>query len=304
MAIKLKDIEFGSVTASDFAYWINERQSIYLKKLSGCPKPWTDDEILQQYKFTNAFRQLDKGTVALKNMLTGIKLPALMPKGEADSLLFFNVVWYRLFNWHEHATELGFVDNFTKLEEYIRYRHRTYKKIFTGAHMTTGIAFEDKHESYLRACVEVWNRRHEFTQGLMELNTMEAVFEKLLGLYMVGRFIAYELVCDFRFTLLLENAKDKLTWANMGPGAQRGLKRLGLPYKNQQQGLSSMQLLYDRVLGQLMDSEMLLSNEVLDASVPFELREIEHSLCEFDKYQRAKRGEGRPRSKYDGRGKP
>jgi hypothetical protein len=31
------------------------------------------------------------------------------------------------------------------------------------------------------------------------------------------------------------------------------------------------------------------------------MREIEHSLCEFDKYMRVKRGEGRPRSKYQPR---
>ncbi len=29
-----------------------------------------------------------------------------------------------------------------------------------------------------------------------------------------------------------------------------------------------------------------------------ELRDIEHSLCEFDKYERVRLGEGRPRSMY------
>lgn len=32
--------------------------------------------------------------------------------------------------------------------------------------------------------------------------------------------------------------------------------------------------------------------------LPFELREIEHSLCEFDKYERVRRGEGRPRQLF------
>jgi ppGpp synthetase/RelA/SpoT-type nucleotidyltranferase len=30
----------------------------------------------------------------------------------------------------------------------------------------------------------------------------------------------------------------------------------------------------------------------------FEMREVEHSLCEFDKYERTRLGQGRPRSKY------
>ena len=33
---------------------------------------------------------------------------------------------------------------------------------------------------------------------------------------------------------------------------------------------------------------------------PFELREIEHSLCEFDKYERIRLGQGRPKQKYKG----
>jgi hypothetical protein len=34
---------------------------------------------------------------------------------------------------------------------------------------------------------------------------------------------------------------------------------------------------------------------------PFEIREIEHSLCEFDKHQRCLQGQGRPRQRFAGR---
>jgi hypothetical protein len=46
-----------------FFYWINERHRIYEAKAAGQPWPWTADWILQKYKFTNAFRELDKTTV-------------------------------------------------------------------------------------------------------------------------------------------------------------------------------------------------------------------------------------------------
>ena len=40
-------------------------------------------------------------------------------------------------------------------------------------------------------------------------------------------------------------------------------------------------------------------NDEKESFVPtLEMREIEHSLCEFDKYQRVKHGEGKPRSIY------
>ena len=42
-----------------------------------------------------------------------------------------------------------------------------------------------------------------------------------------------------------------------------------------------------------------VSDDYLDLALPrLEMREIEHCLCEFDKYERVRLGEGRPRSKY------
>ncbi len=294
---RLTKIEMGHATSDDLAYWINERHKIYLLKEAGKPKPWTEDEILQKYKFTNAFRQLDKGTVALRNMLNNKFAKSLLKianKSDQAALIFFNIVWYRLFNWYEHAEELGFIVDFKELETYIQQRAKDGKKIFTGAHMTTGVAFEDKHDSYLRAAKEAWDHRLEYSQTILNLTTMKSAFLSLLSLYMVGKFVAYELVCDFRFTKLLDKATDKLTWSNMGPGAQRGLRRIGMPHKNQAEGLESMQNLYG-LLGR-----HYLGGQVIHCDWPFELREVEHSLCEFDKYQRAKRGEGRPRSRYNG----
>jgi len=297
MASRLKDIKFGHCTIKDLAYWINERHHIYLRKLYNCPKPWTDDPILQQYKFTNAFRQLDKGTIALTNML----LQESYNKSEIHQtvkldLIFFNICWYRYFNWYEHAKNLGFINSYEEVENYIKERHKNNQRIFTGAWMTTGVFCEDKHITYLRACKDAWNRRFAFIKYIEENNSLEKVSNKLQELYMIGKFLAYEIACDLRFTSLLKNATDKLIWANMGPGAQRGLKRLGLPYGNQQQGLTSMQLLYRR----LINTKNILGSHIFNCEQPFELREVEHSLCEFDKYMRVKMGEGRPRSRYSG----
>ena len=46
-----------------FLYWVRERHAIYLKKSAGLPPPWTDDEILQNYAFTNPYREHDRTTV-------------------------------------------------------------------------------------------------------------------------------------------------------------------------------------------------------------------------------------------------
>lgn len=41
-------------------YWIREREAIRLKKEAGQPRPWTDDEILDTYRFCNVRRMDDK----------------------------------------------------------------------------------------------------------------------------------------------------------------------------------------------------------------------------------------------------
>ena len=42
-----------------------------------------------------------------------------------------------------------------------------------------------------------------------------------------------------------------------------------------------------------------VSQEWLHGQVPsLEMRDIEHTLCEFDKYERVRNGEGKPRSIY------
>ena len=48
-----------------------------------------------------------------------------------------------------------------------------------------------------------------------------------------------------------------------------------------------------------MFERLKMADKYLEPHVPnLEMREIEHSLCEFDKYERTRLGEGRPRAKY------
>ena len=279
------DIVEGHASIMDFVYWMNERHSIYVKRfLRGESKPWTEDKILQRFRFTNVFRQLDTGTIALQKMLKRVA---------PEELVVFNVMWYRLFNLEAHA-KFGAVLYFHGKESlyyYLRDRNSNGEKVFTSAHMTTGVGGEPKVETYIKACEDAWMDRQIIVEAC-KTNSMETVFKTLLQFYMVGPFVAYEMTCDLRFTYLLENATDKLTWANPGPGARRGLKRLGAPYKGRD-AIQSMVKLYKTVYPKL-------SIHIQRGEWPFELREIEHSLCEFDKYQRVKTGVGRPRQKYEG----
>lgn len=46
-----------------------ERHAIYLRRRAGMQKPWTNDPVLRDYKITNVFRELDKTTVHLRELV-------------------------------------------------------------------------------------------------------------------------------------------------------------------------------------------------------------------------------------------
>ena len=291
------EIEAGHAFEEEFWYWINERHQIYLKKTAGLKKPWTEDPILQNYKFTNAFRELDRGTIALRLMCA-----PEMEKPRPDlGLVAWNIIWYRMFNWYEHAKDIGFMTDYCELADRLRKKDMRGDQVFTNAHMTVGIAGEPKVDTMLKTLEKVFKNRYEIVVLCQESCRLEVVFDFLRDKYLgIGKFISYEMVSDFRwYDGLLMHADDILTWANIGPGCKRGLRRLGMT-----EDIKSLLHLYDvaeEKLGPHVRMHHPSGAEPLDPHLPpFELREIEHSLCEFDKYQRVATGAGRPRQRYNG----
>lgn len=268
---------------------MNERHHIYLRRQRGEPYPWTEDEILRTYKFTNVFRQLDRGTV---HLTTQIETHSL----SLDETLF-NVLTYRMYNRVETQVYLGWIREWN--EETKKRWLSAPSPAFTSAHMTVGKEFEDKKVTYARTWDEVWRDLPILTEYLKTSPTMEMAFKRLRAqkYFGIGPFIAYEIICDLRFTAIGWHWKDITTWANIGPGCRRGLQRLGLtPTVNSLRYLYKEALYNPHTIGPhiVCHSEFCLN----PTPPPFELREIEHCLCEFDKYERARLGEGRPKAVY------
>lgn len=293
----------------DFFYWINERHRIYVNRfIDKMSKPWTDDPIFQQFKFTNTFRQLDTGTIALNNMLGKwfLNKTPLRELDLDDAIdILFNVVWYRLFNYYEHAKDIGFHhhQDYGLVLDALKQKREEGKKVFTSAHMTTGSGKAvELHGKIYGSFVTPIGIATEFGRSLVAFilynQSMEAVTKRLTEYPAIGHFIAYEIVCDLRFTPLLSDAVDTLTWANLGPGAKRGLQRL-----NMDPSVESMIELYNLAIDEEMIEYHVAEHLPQHNKIPpFELREIEHSLCEFDKYMRVKTGVGQPRQRFNGAG--
>jgi len=146
----------------------------------------------------------------------------------------------------------------------------------------------------------------------------------------LGPFMTYEVVTDLRHTALLDAAPDVDTWANPGPGALRGAARVlnDLRYSPTYGTLRpASRRATEDVMRLLLEASRDFDfwpqfteagsrpalhtshkyreqmADVLDEWRPgdwprWEMRDVEHCLCEFDKYERARLGEGRPKQIY------
>lgn len=286
-----------------FWYYVNERHAIYLRRERGYEFPWTEDEILQTYKFCNVFRELDVGTIWLRKE---IREPYAHHKE-----LFFNIAMYRLYNYVGTAEEIirnvGFIAKREQLRDVVSLvtkRKERGDRVFTGAHMITGTLGGSKIHQVFEVCLDaLWNNSN-WLQPHPDDNLQKA-FNRLNGNNPgYGPFISYEVMTDLRHTRYLEKADDIYIWANAGPGAKRGVCRLlGLQVNTREGGKASRDVhaLYPTPEGYIahMRSIVAMQDSYREKFVPrMEARDVEHSLCEWDKYERTRNDEGRPRSKY------
>jgi hypothetical protein len=130
--------------------------------------------------------------------------------------------------------------------------------------------------------------------------TMETVHRALTNFEGWGPFLAYQAVVDMRFTRLLRSAPDVDSWIAVGPGTLRGLNRLhGRPVDSRLTALASAEV------QRLARGEAVALHHRLGVltDVAMDLSDVPNVLCEFDKWERVRLGEGTPRARYvPGRG--
>lgn len=290
---KAKQLEF-------FWYWINERHRIYTLRKADKPWPWTKDKILQTYKFCNVFRQVDRVTEAwatrYAHLMGGVKTIKRIPDGD----VLFYLCMFRLFNWPQTYDKLyyGIQAKWNKKRaiDLLDEMKKNGEQIFTGAYIvTSGGRSVPKHHVIIETLDAIFKARHVIAKYILKKRSMRKAAKVLTQFNTVGPFVAYEIVCDLRHTRILHDAKDIYTWANPGPGAKRGIHRLITGNHEWKKGEKPD---YVACMNWLLKHKRL-KPWTKKCAWPFEMREIEHSLCEYDKYMRVKMGQGKPRSKYD-----
>lgn len=283
-----------------FFRFINLRHRIYCSYARGKPWPWTNNSILQTYSFTNVYRDLDAVSKHLKRAVLDRYRP--WRKSKASELVS-DIFTYRFFNWPDTYKLLGPLrgDHWDedKAKKILAEAMARGEKIFTGAYIVSNndngrASKRPKIDLYCEAITKVRRLAPKIVKIIREHRTLKATTHFIEAkVPLCGMFVAYEIASDLRWTPLLQNAADISTWANAGPGARRGLNRMnGRALKSK----PSSETLLREMRGLLKESQK--PGRLGDHMRPLEMRDVEHSLCEFDKYLRVKNGEGKPRARY------
>lgn len=276
-------------------FFMKKREALRMKKEQGRPWPWTDDPILQQYKFTNVKRDHDKTTRLFAQMYRDN-----VPQSSPDVYLL-NCAIARYFGRWETIHMLGWQNTFSP--EYIKLTTREMfkagDKVFTGAYVITN---QGVKAPKIDVVVDVflsglWNLRHELVSVAQETDSwhrLSEVMGMLPGFGGTG-FMTKEVLLD---TMLTEGfwpngrkPADFNFWCPAGPGARRGLNRVFERPLNRR-------VVPKQATEELLQLFHLRRDYWPGGWVHLELHDIQFQLCEFDKYERVRHGEGRPRNKY------
>ncbi len=212
-------------------YWrfAAERQAIFEKRLAGEHGPWSDDPILQEYKFCNVFRASDRvSQYMIRTVCYGE--PELDPR-EA----IFRIVAFRTLSWPDTWESLkSSLGRYPMLEDLadgtfeaaLTARHSRREKLYTGAFIlcaNNAFGRELKHLNH----VELF--RHMFIEDdasdrILSAGSLREVFEVLRSYPLFGDFMAYQTAIDLNYSPHVDFSENDFTKA--GPGALRGIQKV------------------------------------------------------------------------------
>lgn len=210
------------------SYWrfAAERQQLYFNRLTDEYGPWTQDPVLKEYKFTNAYRAADRVSQYL--------IREVIYRGSFDELdVAFRILLFKLFNkietWELLTARFGVLSraNFNvarfdaALSEAIRANQRIYSAAYIMPNAPRLVAGSYKHRTHLDLLSSV--AKSGLLDKLVDAGSMREVYELLLSLPSIGPFLAYQYAVDLNYSGISEFSENE--FVQPGPGALNGLTK-------------------------------------------------------------------------------
>lgn len=265
-------------------YFAAERQNIFYKKLNGEEAPWTEDKILQEYKFCNSYRASDRvSQYLIKNVIYN-------GKKYSDEDMIFRIILFKIFNkestWEILLNKLGDItlDNFN-FKDYCNILEQAKDegyKIYTDAYMSCAnkaFGYDKKHENHI-ALLEKMFIKDKMQNKILESENMEKAFNIIRNYELIGNFMAYQLVTDINYSEVVNFTEREFTVA--GPGSERGIKKCFIDLE----GMSKEDII-KWMCNHQEEEFKRLGIEFKDlGGRPLQYIDCQNLFCELDKYCR------------------
>jgi hypothetical protein len=211
-------------------YWTfaSRRQAAFERRLSGAFRPWTDDPILQAFKFCNVYRAADRVSQYLIAEVAYGK-----DAGDfADRA--FQIVAFRTFSnistWEGVRSRLGRAPRLNDLASGAFERALGEIKahnggLYTGAFIlcaNKAFGFDEKHQNHVALFKRMFLEGH-LDRAIAGANSLEQVVQALQSFPLMGPFMAYQTAIDLNYSELINFSENDYTQA--GPGALRGVRK-------------------------------------------------------------------------------
>ncbi|MEX0779195.1 MAG: nucleotide kinase domain-containing protein [Balneolales bacterium] len=278
-------LEPAKITHVYREYWrlAAKRQDIFFNKMNKKYPPWTDDHILKQYKFTNAYRASDRvSQYLIKNIIYS------GPASIKD--VFFRILIFKIFNkietWEaleKHVGEISYSNfNFEDYDAILQSIIKNKKPIYSAAYiMASGksvFGFNRKHQNHLKMVESMMI--NDLPNKILDSKSMQEAFSLIKSYPSLGDFLAYQYVTDINYSEITDFSE--LEFVVAGPGAKSGIYKcfsdLG--------GLNETEIIKLMVDRQEQEFERL-GIEFKDLwGRKLQLIDCQNLFCEIDKYSR------------------
>lgn len=274
----------------DLARFIQLREDARIRKEQPSVKvSRKPDSIITTYRFCNVRRNDDR--------VTRFVLERFLPRYNCETHIWFAVVVARLFNNEPTLDEITaqvLPFNPERMRAILHKRKRLGQKNFNAAYIVSTNGRRMDKVDYVIDCIlkPLWEKRTAITASLKGA-TLDQAQELFMAQQGMASFMAAQVLADLKY-LEPRRWPDFHTFASSGPGSKRGLNRvLG-------RGLTDP--MRETVFREYLLELRKKVNDVLMSKYgwtePLTAQDLQNCLCEFDKYERARLGEGTPKQLY------
>ncbi len=208
-------------------YWnfIAKRQDAYERRLVDPVGPWTDDPILQKYRFTNVFRAADRVSQYLINEVLYHEQYSQDPDE-----VFFRATLFKMFNKIETWERLSKHMNMTWRgfdiweADRILTEARAEFSIYSAAYIIPNPPFggPNKHTNHLMLLNKLM--QENMPTKISRAKSLQEVYEILLTVPGFGKFLAFQHTIDLNYSTLVNFDENDFVVA--GPGAIDGISKM------------------------------------------------------------------------------